>query len=93
MCNVAGRRAADEVIKTSFDQAVDAIASTTGAVVPKRQLEELAGCAAEDFDAFYEGRCCQRQPHRPHARERRRQPVLGDHPPYTAIDWVLPPGT
>jgi hypothetical protein len=50
------RRAADEAIKTSFDQAVEAIASTTGAAVPKRQLEELAGCAAEDFDAFYEGR-------------------------------------
>lgn len=50
------RRAADEVIKTSFDQAVAALASTTGAEVPKRQLEELAGRAAEDFDAFYEGR-------------------------------------
>lgn len=50
------RRAADEVIKTSFDQAVAALASTTGAAVPKRQVEELAGRAAEDFDAFYEGR-------------------------------------
>jgi hypothetical protein len=50
------RRAADEVIKTSFDQAVAALASTTGASVPKRQIEELAGRAAEDFDAFYEGR-------------------------------------
>src|SRR5450432_405059 len=50
------RRAADEVIKTSFDQAVMALASTTGAAVPKRQIEELAGRAAEDFDAFYEGR-------------------------------------
>lgn len=50
------RRAADEVIKTSFDQAVTALASTTGASVPKRQVEELAGRAAEDFDAFYEGR-------------------------------------
>lgn len=50
------RRAADEVIKTSFDQAVAALAFTTGAEVPKRQLEELAGRAAEDFDAFYDGR-------------------------------------
>lgn len=50
------RRAADEVIKTSFDQAVMALASTTGAAVPKRQIEGLAGRAAEDFDAFYEGR-------------------------------------
>jgi hypothetical protein len=50
------RRAADEVIKTSFDQAVATLASTTGAEVPKRQLEELAARAAEDFDAFYDGR-------------------------------------
>jgi len=50
------RRAADEVIKTSFDQAVASIASTSGAAVPKRQLEELAGRAAEDFDTFYDGR-------------------------------------
>ncbi len=50
------RRAAEEVTKTSFDQAVAAIASTTGAAVPKRQLEELAARAAEDFDAFYDGR-------------------------------------
>ena len=47
---------ADEAIKTSFDQAVTAIASTTGATVPKRPLEQLAGRAAADFDAFYEGR-------------------------------------
>ena len=50
------RRAVDEVIKTSFDQAVEAVASTTGAAVPKRQLEELAGRAADDFDAFYQER-------------------------------------
>jgi hypothetical protein len=50
------RRTADEVIKTSFDQAVAALASTTGAAVPKRQLEELTRRAAEDFDTFYEGR-------------------------------------
>jgi len=50
------RRAAEEVVKTSFDQAVAAILSTTGAAVPKRQLEALAGRAAEDFDAFYYGR-------------------------------------
>ena len=50
------RRAAEEVVKTSFDLAVAALASTTGASVPKRQVEELAERAAEDFDAFYEGR-------------------------------------
>jgi len=50
------RRAADEAIKTSFDQAVAALAATTGAEVPKRQFEELAARAVEDFDAFYDGR-------------------------------------
>jgi hypothetical protein len=50
------RRAAEEVVKTSFDQAAAAVKSTTGASVPKRQLEELAARAAQDFDAFYDGR-------------------------------------
>jgi hypothetical protein len=50
------RRAADEVIKTSFDQACVSIASTTGTTVPKRQLEETTVHAAADFDAFYETR-------------------------------------
>jgi hypothetical protein len=35
------RRVANEAIKTSFDQAVTAIASTTGAAVPKRQVKQL----------------------------------------------------
>ena len=48
------RRVADEVIKTSFDQAVISVASTTGATVPKRQLEALAVRAAVDFNTFYE---------------------------------------
>ena len=50
------RRVVDEVIKTSFDQAVAALSATTGAAVPKRQVEELARRASEDFDAFYEER-------------------------------------
>ncbi|MGH8634551.1 MAG: ISKra4 family transposase [Burkholderiales bacterium] len=50
------RRVADEVIKTSFDQAVSAVGSTTGTTVPKRQIEELTVRAATDFDAFYETR-------------------------------------
>ena len=50
------RRIAKEVLKGSFDQAVQAIQDTTGAVVPKRQVEELACRAAQDFDAFYEKR-------------------------------------
>jgi hypothetical protein len=50
------RRAADEVIKGSFDQAACAILSTTGTSVPKRQLEQLASRSAVDFDSFYTGR-------------------------------------
>lgn len=50
------RRAAEEVAKTSFDEAVESIARNSGAEVPKRQLEQLAARAAQDFDAFYETR-------------------------------------
>jgi hypothetical protein len=50
------RRAAEEVTKASFEQAVGAIASTTGTAVPKRQMEEMAARAAADFDGFYETR-------------------------------------
>lgn len=47
------RRLANEVAKTSFDASVAALAETTGTTVPKRQAEELAARAAEDFDEFY----------------------------------------
>ena len=50
------RRAADFVAKNSYDEAVDALAKTTGAPVPKRQVEQLAARAARDFDAFYQAR-------------------------------------
>jgi len=53
------RRAADEIVKTSFEQAAASIESTTGTTVPKRQLEELAARASSDFDAFYEARSAQ----------------------------------
>jgi hypothetical protein len=44
------------VSKGSFDEAVASLARDTGAVVGKRQVEELARRAAEDFDAFYRQR-------------------------------------
>ena len=50
------RRVADEVARGSFDNAVATMASTTGAPVPKRQVEELAIRAAADFDEFYQAR-------------------------------------
>ena len=51
-------RVAEEAAKNSFDETVEAIAKTTGGHVPKRQLEELAKRAAQDFDAFYRMRQC-----------------------------------
>jgi hypothetical protein len=50
------RRVAEEVARGSFDNAVATMASTTGAPVPKRQVEELTIRAAADFDEFYEAR-------------------------------------
>jgi hypothetical protein len=50
------RRVAEFVAKNSYDEAVDALAKTTGAPVPKRQVEQLAARAARDFDAFYQAR-------------------------------------
>jgi len=47
------RRAAEQVAKGSYDEAVATLAGTTGTAVPKRQLEELVERAAQDFDAFY----------------------------------------
>ena len=47
------RTAAIEVSKGAFDEAVASLGRYTGAEVGKRQVEELARRAAEDFDAFY----------------------------------------
>lgn len=47
------RRVAHEVAANSFDEAVANISKTTGGMVPKRQLEEIAVEAARDFDMFY----------------------------------------
>lgn len=48
-----GYRAAEEAAVNSFDEAVANIEKTTGAKVPKRQLEEIAVVAARDFEEFY----------------------------------------
>lgn len=50
------RRVAEEAAKNSFDETFETISKTTGGHVPKRQLEQLAKRAAQDFDAFYEKR-------------------------------------
>ena len=59
------RRVAEEAAKSSFDETFESIGKTTGAHVPKRQIEELVMRAAVDFDAFYE--------------TRQGQPVVGQH--------------
>ena len=45
--------AAIEAARGSFDDAVDAVEQATGVRLGKRQLEDLTGRAAADFDAFY----------------------------------------
>lgn len=50
------RRVAENVAKSSFDETVETINKTTGGHIPKRQAEELAQRAAQDFDTFYQTR-------------------------------------
>ena len=50
------RLAALEAPRGSFQDARDAIHAQTGVEIGKRQVEELAGRAAVDFEAFYERR-------------------------------------
>lgn len=50
------RMVAKEVSRASFDEVVEIVADYGGAVIAKRQVEELAVRAAQDFDAFYERR-------------------------------------
>jgi hypothetical protein len=47
------RRVAEEASKNSFEETVSTIERTTGASVPKRQLEDLIVKSAVDFDDFY----------------------------------------
>lgn len=47
------RKAAVEASKGSFDETYEALATQTGARVPKRQVEQLVRRAAVDFHAFY----------------------------------------
>ena len=50
------RMVAKEAARASFDEVVEMVRDYTGAVIAKRQVEELAVRAARDFDAFYEQR-------------------------------------
>jgi hypothetical protein len=56
------RFVARKAAMASFDEVVDDLRETTGASIAKRQVEELAIRAAQDFDAFYEQRAAARDP-------------------------------
>jgi len=47
------QRVASVAAQSSFDATVETLSTTTGAKVPKRQVEELVRRAAIDFDAYY----------------------------------------
>lgn len=53
------RRVAEQSARGSYDETFESIAKSTGAHVPKRQIEEIAMGAAQDFDAFYQMRQAQ----------------------------------
>jgi hypothetical protein len=48
------KRAVQEVIKGSYDNAVESIFYTTGQAIPKQQIEHIAIHAANNFDNFYQ---------------------------------------
>lgn len=50
------RRVAEEVTKSSFEEVSEALERHTGAHVAKRQVEDLACRAAQDFEVFYQTR-------------------------------------
>lgn len=50
------RLVANEVARASYDEVLGVLEAHTAASVGKRQVEELVARAANDFDAFYEGR-------------------------------------
>jgi hypothetical protein len=56
------RLVAKEVARASFDEVVELAKDCYGATIAKRQVEELAVRAAQDFEAFYEQRGAERDP-------------------------------
>ncbi len=50
------REVAELVAKNSFEDVAATLSKSTGAPVPKRQVEEMAQGVAVDFDAYYEQR-------------------------------------
>jgi hypothetical protein len=50
------RRAAEEAAGASFEEVSAKLSATTGVPIGKRQVEEMAARAAQDFDDFYAAR-------------------------------------
>lgn len=50
------RRAAEHAASASFEEVAATLSATTGVPIGKRQVEELAARAAQDFDDFYAAR-------------------------------------
>lgn len=48
------RQIAETASKESYDEVASTIRRQTGVTVPKRQLEQCVGRAAQDFESFYE---------------------------------------
>lgn len=48
------RKVALEVLRGSFDNAVESIAENTGLSIPKQQVEHITAQVSCDFDAFYQ---------------------------------------
>jgi len=55
------RFVAKEIARASYDEVAELIGDRSGAKIAKRQIEELAVRAAQDFDAFYELRKRERE--------------------------------
>lgn len=56
------RMVAKEAARASFGEVVEIVRDYAGTTIGKRQVEELAVRAAQDFDAFYEARATARDP-------------------------------
>lgn len=48
------KRLSKEVIKNSFDNAIESIEETTGGSIPKRQSLEVVRNVAQDFESYYD---------------------------------------
>lgn len=65
------RRVALEVMKGSFDDAIEAITENTGQLIHKQQIEHITVAASKDFDSFYQANLSDN-----HIEEAKEKPLL-----------------